>query len=56
MSRLNSQIAELTEALQLEQNSNSDLNGNIATIEATLSTTTGRARQAAGADRRDRDR
>ncbi len=40
MSRLNSQIAELTEALQLEKNSNSDLNANIATIEATLSTTT----------------
>jgi len=40
MSRLNSQIAELTEALQLEKNTNSDLNSNIAAIEATLSTTT----------------
>ena len=40
MSRLNQQIADLTDALQLERSNNSDLSGNLATLEATLSSTT----------------
>ncbi|WP_417310109.1 peptidoglycan -binding protein [Devosia sp.] len=39
MSRLNAQIAELTELLQLEQAGSSDLEGTIATLQATLSDT-----------------
>jgi len=39
MSRLNRQIADLTDALQLERSNNSDLSGNLATLEATLSST-----------------
>jgi len=39
MSRLNQQIADLTDALQLERSNNSDLSGNLATLEATLSST-----------------
>src|SRR6185436_19918865 len=39
MSRLNSQIAELTELLQLERANSADLESNIATLTATLSTT-----------------
>jgi len=41
MSRLNAQIAELTELLQLERATSSDLNTTIAPLQATLSTTTG---------------
>jgi len=40
MSRLNQQIADLTDALQLERSNNSDLSGNLAALEATLSSTT----------------
>jgi chemotaxis protein MotB len=40
MSRLNSQIAELTDLLQLERTSNSDLTGNLAALQATLGATT----------------
>ena len=40
MSRLNQQIADLTDALQLERSNNSDLSGNLATLEATLSSAT----------------
>lgn len=40
MSRLNSQIAELTDLLQLERSSNSDLTGNLAALQATLGATT----------------
>lgn len=39
MSRLNSQIAELTELLQLERANSSDLETNLATLSATLSAT-----------------
>ncbi len=39
MQRLNSQIAELTDLLQLERANSSDLETNIATLTATLSTT-----------------
>ena len=40
MSKLNSQIAELTEMLQMERTSNTDLTGNLAALQATLATTT----------------
>src|SRR3954452_13419965 len=40
MSRLNSQIAELTDLLQLERSSNTDLTGNLAALQATLADTT----------------
>src|SRR4051812_42478633 len=40
MTRLNSQIAELTDLLQMERSNNSDLQGNVATLQATLGTTT----------------
>ncbi|MGN6159571.1 MAG: peptidoglycan -binding protein [Devosia sp.] len=40
MSKLNSQIAQLTEMLQLERSNNTDLQGNLATLQATLATTT----------------
>ena len=39
LSRLNSQIAELTELLQLERASSDDLESTIATLTATLSST-----------------
>src|SRR3569833_2510894 len=39
-SKLNSQIAELTETLQMERTSNTDLTGNLAALQATLATTT----------------
>src|SRR5690606_20850481 len=39
MSRLNSQIAELSELLQLERSSKSDLEAQLATLTATLATT-----------------
>lgn len=39
MSRLNSQIAELTDLLQLERTSNTDLTGNLAALQATLGAT-----------------
>ena len=45
MTRLNAQIAELTELLQLEKAGSSDLNGTIATLQATLATTTGQRDQ-----------
>ncbi len=38
MSRLNSQIAELTELLQLERTNNSDLTSDLSTLQATLGT------------------
>jgi chemotaxis protein MotB len=41
LSRLNSQIAELTDLLQLERANNSDLESTIATLQATLSGTEG---------------
>ncbi len=41
MSRLNAQIAELTELLQLERAGASDLETTIATLQATLTSTTG---------------
>ena len=41
MTRLNAQIAELTELLQLEKANSSDLETTIATLQATLTTTTG---------------
>jgi chemotaxis protein MotB len=40
MQKLNQQIADLTDALQLERSSNSDLSGNLAALQATLSNTT----------------
>jgi chemotaxis protein MotB len=40
MSRLNSQIAELTDLLQMERSNNTDLTGNLAALQATLSDTT----------------
>ena len=40
MTRLNAQIAELTELLQLEKANSSDLDTTIATLQATLSNTT----------------
>ena len=40
MTKLNSQIAELTDLLQLERSNNTDLNGNLAALPATLATTT----------------
>ena len=40
MSRLNAQIAELTELLQLEQAGSADLESTIATLSATLTSTT----------------
>jgi len=40
MTRLNSQIAELTDLLQLERGNNADLTTNLATLQATLSTAT----------------
>ena len=53
MSRLNAQIAELTELLQLEKGKSGELDSTIATLQATLSTTTGErdqlSRQLAGA-------
>jgi len=39
MTKLNSQIAELTEMLQMERTSNTDLTGNLAALQATLATT-----------------
>jgi chemotaxis protein MotB len=47
MSRLNAQIAELTELLQLEKAGASDLSTTIATLQATLMTTTGERDQLA---------
>jgi chemotaxis protein MotB len=47
MSRLNAQIAELTEMLQLEKAGSSDLNTTIATLQATLAATTGERDQLA---------
>lgn len=41
MSRLNAQIAELTELLQLEKGNSGDLQSTVATLQATLATTTG---------------
>jgi chemotaxis protein MotB len=41
MSRLNAQISELTELLQLEQANSDDLESTIATLTATLTTTSG---------------
>lgn len=41
MSRLNAQIAELTELLQLERAGSSDLESTIATLQATLTSTVG---------------
>ena len=40
MTLLNSQIAELTDLLQLERSNNSDLTGDLATLQATLANTT----------------
>ena len=40
MARLNSQIAELTDLLQMERSNNTDLQGNLATLQATLGSTT----------------
>ena len=40
MSRLNSQIAELTDLLQLERSNNSDLQSDLSALQATLATTT----------------
>src|SRR6187549_667056 len=40
MSRLNSQIAELTDLLQLERSNSDDLTGNLAALQATLGTAT----------------
>ncbi len=40
MTRLNSQIAELTDLLQLERTNNSDLTGNLAALQATLGAAT----------------
>jgi len=40
MTKLNSQIAELTDLLQMERGNNSDLTTNLATLQATLGTTT----------------
>src|SRR5690606_19720730 len=40
MSRLNAQIAELTDLLQLERGNSSDLESTIATLSATLTTAT----------------
>ena len=40
MTRLNSQIAELTDLLQMERSNNTDLTGNLAALQATLSDTT----------------
>src|SRR3569832_2697521 len=39
MTRLNSQIAELTDLLQMERSNNTDLTGNLAALQATLATT-----------------
>jgi len=54
MLRLNAQIAELTELLQLEQGNSSDLESTIATLQATLASTAGErdrmATQLAGVD------
>jgi len=47
MSRLNAQIAELTELLQLEKVNSSDLESTIATLTATLTSTTGERDQMA---------
>src|ERR1700742_3811410 len=47
MTKLNAQIAELTEALQLEKSNSSDLQDNMATLQATLSTTQGERDQLA---------
>lgn len=47
MSRLNAQIAELTELLQLEKVNSSDLESTIATLTATLSSATGERDQLA---------
>ncbi|HVY50064.1 MAG TPA: peptidoglycan -binding protein [Devosia sp.] len=40
MSRLNSQIAELTDLLQMERSNNTDLQSNLTALQATLATTT----------------
>ena len=40
MTKLNSQIAELTDLLQMERGNNSDLTTNLASLQATLGTTT----------------
>ena len=40
LSRLNSQIAELTELLNLERSSNEDATSNLAALQATLGTMT----------------
>lgn len=40
MSRLNSQIAELTDLLQLERSNSSDLQGNLTALQATLGSAT----------------
>ncbi|MEP7241200.1 MAG: peptidoglycan -binding protein [Devosia sp.] len=40
MTKLNSQIAELTDLLQLERSGNTDLQGNLATLQATLGAAT----------------
>ncbi len=47
MSRLNAQIAELTELLQLEKVNSSDLESTIATLSATLTSATGERDQMA---------
>jgi chemotaxis protein MotB len=39
MTRLNSQIAELTDLLQLERSNNADLTGDLSALQATLATT-----------------
>jgi chemotaxis protein MotB len=48
MSRLNSQIAELTELLQLERTSSADLGGELAALQATLTATTAERDRLAG--------
>src|ERR1700750_3173879 len=40
MTRLNSQIAELTDLLQMERSNNTDLQGHLSALQATLTTTT----------------
>ena len=40
MSKLNSQIAELTDLLQMERSNNTDLSGNLSALQATLANTT----------------
>jgi chemotaxis protein MotB len=48
MTRLNSQIAELTDLLQLERSNSDDLTSNLATLQATLGATTAERDNLAG--------